>query len=150
MPTPVRPWADRGRTRHLGKPLGLRWAPPTPCRARVVRHDGIAVLVASANDVDPVPLRPTLPPLAVGDWLLVYEQYLVDVLPDGPRCSNVVIRPGEARRSSPPTSTSSGSCCGVDRRVKAGRIQRMVVQVFDAGAMPIIVLTKSDLLPNDV
>ena len=41
-----------------------------------------------------------------------------------------------------------GIVCGLDRRVNTGRIQRMVIQVWDAGATPLIVLTKTDLMDD--
>ena len=36
--------------------------------------------VASVDDVATRPIRPLLPPLAVGDWLLVDDESVVDVL----------------------------------------------------------------------
>ncbi|MEL7210082.1 MAG: ribosome small subunit-dependent GTPase A, partial [Actinomycetota bacterium] len=38
--------------------------------------------------------------------------------------------------------------CGLDRPVRAGRIQRSVAQAWDAGAVPLVVLTKADLDPS--
>ena len=37
---------------------------------------------------------------------------------------------------------------GLDRPVKAGRIQRAAAQAWDAGAEPTVVLTKADLLDD--
>lgn len=120
---------------------------PDALPGRVVRHDGSAVLVASAAGVDSVPVRPNLPPVAVGDWVLVSGQYLADVLPR----SSLLQRRDPTRGGAQVMAANVdvvGIVCGVDRRVNAARIQRMVVQVWDSGATPIIVLTKSDLLPN--
>ena len=121
--------------------------PPDTLPGRVVRHDGSAVLVASATGVDSVPLRPNLPPVAVGDWVLVAGQYLADVLPR----SSLLQRRDPTRGGAQVMAANVdvvGIVCGVDRRVNAGRIQRMVVQVWDSDATPIIVLTKADLLAN--
>jgi ribosome biogenesis GTPase len=41
-----------------------------------------------------------------------------------------------------------GVVCGLDRPVSAGRIQRTVIQIWDAGATPLVVLTKTDLLTD--
>jgi ribosome biogenesis GTPase len=41
-----------------------------------------------------------------------------------------------------------GIVCGLDRPVSEGRIQRMVVQIWDSGATPLVVLTKTDLLAD--
>ena len=37
----------------------------------------------------------------------------------------------------------------LDRPVKTGRIQRATVQAWDADAVPLVVLTKADLVPDD-
>jgi ribosome biogenesis GTPase len=114
---------------------------------RVMRHDGSAVLVGGDDGVESLPLRRSLPPLAVGDWLLVGDDTIADVLE----------RASLLQRRDPTTGGAQliaanldlvGIVCGLDRPVRAGRIQRMAIQVWDSGATPMVVLTKTDLLSD--
>lgn len=112
---------------------------------RVVRHDGSAVVVAGADGTATRPIRSSLPPLAVGDWLLVDHESIVEVLPR----TSLMQRRDPTRGGAQLMAANVdrvGVVCGLDRPVKAGRIQRFVVQVYDAGALPMVVLTKSDLV----
>lgn len=116
--------------------------------ARVVRHDGVAVVIAGAEGSGTRPIRPLLPPLAVGDWLLVDGASIVDVLPR----SSLMQRRDPTRGGAQLIAANVdrvGIVCGLDRPVKTGRIQRFVLQVHDAGALPMVVLTKSDLVGAD-
>ena len=113
--------------------------------ARVVRHDGVAVVVAGAHGTSTRPLRPALPPLAVGDWVLVDAESVVTVLP---RTS--LLQRRDPTRGGGQIMAANVDCVGIvgglDRPVKPGRIQRFVVQVRAAGSVPIVVLTKADLV----
>jgi ribosome biogenesis GTPase len=109
-----------------------------------VRHDGVAVLVASDDGIDSVPVLAAVEPKpVVGDWVVVDGGAVVAVLP----------RTSLLRRQA-----SDGSeqhlvanldvlliVCGLDRPVKAGRIQRSAALAWDAGARPVVVLTKADV-----
>src|SRR5215210_5647302 len=77
-----------GRAGHLGA-LGWkdRWrARFAPHRAegcepgRVIRHDGGAVLTALDGPTRQLRLRRSLPPLAVGDWIVAAGDVATDVL----------------------------------------------------------------------
>jgi len=116
--------------------------------ARVVRHDSVAVVVAGAAGTSTRPIRPSLPPLAVGDWLLVDDESIVALLPR----TSLLQRRDPTRGGAQVMAANLdrvGIVCGLDRPVKMGRIQRFVVQVYDAGALPMVVLTKSDLVDAD-
>ena len=111
---------------------------------RVIRHDGVAVLTTLADDTRHLHLRPAVPPLAVGDWVLADGATVADLLP----------RRSLLERLDPSTGTPTVVAanidlvlivCGLDRPVRAGRIQRFVAQTRDAGALPVLVLTKTDL-----
>jgi ribosome biogenesis GTPase len=124
-------------------------APEGTTPVRVVRHDGVAVVVAGADGVTTRPIRPLLPPLAVGDWLVVDDESVVHVLPR----TSLLQRRDPTRGGGQLIAANVdrvGIVCGLDRPVKPGRIQRFVVQVFDAGALPMVVLTKSDLVDETV
>jgi ribosome biogenesis GTPase len=111
---------------------------------RVVRHHGVAVEVATVSGVLSATLATRLDPApTVGDWVaLDQDRHPVAVLP----------RVGLFRRRSTFTDTDQPMAanvdlvllvCGLDRPVKTGRIQRGATLAWDAGATPIVVLTKA-------
>jgi ribosome biogenesis GTPase len=129
-----------------------RWAalladvPNATGAARVVRHDGTSLLVARAEGTDRVHLSHRLDPEpTVGDWIALVGDEPVRVLP----------RTGLLRRRAANTDEEQALAanvdlvllvCGLDRPLKTGRIQRAATLAWDAGATPVLVLTKSDLL----
>jgi ribosome biogenesis GTPase len=129
-----------------------RWAPFVDDRddripGRIVRHDGSAVLVATEFGTGPVRLRPATPALAVGDWVLVGDGTVSEVLP----------RASSLKRRDPSTGESQliaanvdvvGIVCGLDRPVSIGRIQRFTSLAWDAGAAPLVILAKADLVED--
>jgi ribosome biogenesis GTPase len=119
-------------------------APVAP--ARVVRHDGSAVLAASAAGVRSLPVLATVdPPPVVGDWVVITDDAVVGTLPR----MSLLRRRDPARATEQPLVANVDAVlivCGLDRPVKPGRIQRAVAAAWDAGALPVVVLTKADLL----
>ncbi len=134
-----------GWTGHWAAVAAGAGAPPGTVPARIVRHDGVAVVVAGADGTSTRPLRPALPPLAVGDWVLVDAESVVTLLP---RTS--LLQRRDPTRGGAQVMAANVDCVGIvgglDRPVKPGRIQRFVVQVRAAGAVPLVVLTKADLV----
>jgi len=133
-------WTDRWQSQLL-----LADSTPTASPARVLRHDGASVLVASEGATRSVLLRPATPPLAVGDWITI----------DGERVDQLIERTSLLQRSHPGTGLSQpiaanvdiiGIVCGVDRPFSVGRIERFSALAWDAGATPLIMLSKSDLV----
>lgn len=127
-----------------------RWAalagsqPGTP--GRVVRQDRGWVQVAhSTDDVDSFRTRADrVGTPVVGDW----------VTTEADEVSGVLERRNALRRADPVGEGEQVLAAnldrvlvvlGLDRPVKAGRIQRAVIQAWDADAEPIVVLTKADL-----
>ncbi|MFW2383049.1 MAG: ribosome small subunit-dependent GTPase A [Acidimicrobiales bacterium] len=115
--------------------------------ARVLRHDGKSVLVGSSGWTGPVHLRTSTPPIAVGDWVLIDDDVVHGVLE----------RKSLLQRRDPSTGNEQliaanidvvGIVCGLDRPVSPGRIERFVTLSWDAGAVPLVVLTKSDLVDD--
>jgi ribosome biogenesis GTPase / thiamine phosphate phosphatase len=111
---------------------------------RVIRHDGISLEVASPEGVVTATLALRLDPApTVGDWVAMdAEHHPVTVLP----------RVSLLRRRSALTDSDQAMAanvdlvllvCGVDRPVKTGRIQRGATLAWDAGATPVVVLTKA-------
>ncbi len=112
-----------------------------------MRHDGSAVLVATgggpprhltvSSSADPTPV--------VGDWVAV-DAAASAVVATLPRSSLL-------RREDPDGGEQALVAnldmvlvvCGLDRPVKSGRIHRSIALAWDAGAVPAVVLTKTDL-----
>lgn len=123
--------------------------PPGAVPARIVRDDGAALLGVTPSGVrvlrapGPSGLAPT-----VGDWVAVRASE-----PDADRLPVLEVLP---RRSLLRRQSADGVgeqalaanvdvvliACGIDRPVRAGRIQRVAVQAWDSGAIPVLVLTK--------
>ncbi|MCP3857111.1 MAG: ribosome small subunit-dependent GTPase A [Actinomycetia bacterium] len=116
---------------------------------RVLRHDGSAVLVGTQNETKHYALRPSTPPLAVGDWVVVDDQRVVDLLP---RASLLQRRDPSTGGSQPIAANIDivGIVCGLDRPVPPGRIQRFTSLAWDAGASPLVILSKADLVESTV
>ena len=134
-------WSDRWDAHLHDHPDG------TP--GRVLRHDGRTVFVAFGDRNGHVPLRPATPPLAVGDWI-VERGGLVDA---------VLARSSALRRRDPSGGGEQliaanidlvGIVCGLDRPVNVGRIQRFTSLAWDAGATPLVILNKADLVSDPI
>jgi ribosome biogenesis GTPase / thiamine phosphate phosphatase len=112
----------------------------------VIRHDNTALLVATAEGVEQRPMRLD-DSVAVGDWVVVRDGVVTEVLP----------RRSLMRRRDPDKGVEQllaanvdvvAVVCGLDRPVKDGRIQRAALLAHDAGAEPLVVLTKADVLDD--
>ena len=132
-------------------PLGWnqRWAelleavPGDATPARVVRHDGVSLVVATPQGVTTTTLGTRLDPEpTVGDWLAVVDGYPTAVLE---RTS--LLRRKAAMRDVEQVLAANVDLvflvCGLDRPVKASRVQRGAALSADAGAESVIVLTKA-------
>lgn len=115
------------------------------CPGRVVRHDGSAVLISTEGGTRHFPVRSSAPALAVGDWVVVDDGRVLDLLP----------RASLLRRRDPSTGGGQliaanvdvvGIVCGLDRPVVHGRLQRFTSLAWDAGASPLVILSKADLV----
>lgn len=110
---------------------------------RVVRHDGVSLMVASPEGIGSVPLSARLDPEpTVGDWVAIVDGHPVAVLE---RTS--LLRRKAAMRDVEQVLAANVDIvflvCGLDRPVKAARVQRGAALAADAGATPVIVLTKA-------
>lgn len=126
--------------------------PPGTQPARVIRHDGVALLAVTPEGTRSLRAAPWLdPPPTVGDWLAVREP--PDGAPEDARIEQVLARTSLLRRQSAAgTGTAQALAanvdvvliaCGLDRPVRAGRIHRAAAQAWDAGAQPVLLLTKA-------
>ena len=113
---------------------------------RVVRHDGVAVLVAQESGTEQLPVLASVDPVpVVGDWVVVDtgSGAVVDVL-----ARTSLLRRQDPDGGEQPLVANLDVLlvvCGLDRPVKPGRIQRSTALAWDAGAVPVVVLTKADL-----
>jgi ribosome biogenesis GTPase len=130
-----------------------RWAAllsdhPGSRPARVVRHDGAGLVLATADGIVAAPLTRRLdPPPTVGDWIALVGDEPAAVL----ERSSVLSRraaDGEVEQVLAANVDVVLLVCGLDRPVKAGRIHRAATLARDAGATPVVVLTKAARHPD--
>ncbi len=114
----------------------------------MLRHDGHTVLVGTDRGAVHVSLRPSTPKLAVGDWIVVAnDDVVVDMLPR----ASLLQRRDPSTGSSQPIAANVdivGIVCGLDRPVSTGKVQRFTALAWDAGAIPLVILTKADLIDS--
>ncbi len=131
-----------------------RWEPYAPSDGssrpgRVLRHDGSAVVVATEGEAKQFKVRPSTPRLAVGDWVVVDGDEIIDLLP---RASLLQRRDPSTGGSQPIAANVDllGIVCGLDRPVSTRRIQRFMSLAWDAGALPLVILSKADLVDSTI
>jgi ribosome biogenesis GTPase len=116
---------------------------------RVLRPDSATALTLLTDGPALLPVRPQQRPVTVGDWVLESGGMIAAVLP----------RSSLLQRRDPTTGNAQllaanvdivALACGLDRPVKAGRIERAAALAWDAGATPLVVLTKTDLVADPV
>lgn len=111
---------------------------------RVLRHDGVAVQVRTPTGDGTVKLRRGVEAITVGDWLALDGEQVLGLLP---RASLLRRRAagGDDQQLLAANLDLVLLVCGLDRPLAPGRIQRGEALAWDAGATPILVLTKADL-----
>ncbi len=110
---------------------------------RVLQHHGVALVLALADRTETVMLTLRLEPQpTVGDWIAFKDGEVVAVLP---RRSLLRRRNahGDGEQQLAANINKVLLVCGLDRPVKDGRIQRGTAISRDAGAEPVVVLTKA-------
>jgi ribosome biogenesis GTPase len=111
---------------------------------RVLRHDGVAVTVRTPEGERVVPLRRGVEAPTVGDWLALSGDQIVAVL----ERSSLLRRRAAGGEGTQPLAANVDLVllvCGLDRPVRPGRVRRGEALAWDAGAEPVLVLTKGDL-----
>jgi ribosome biogenesis GTPase / thiamine phosphate phosphatase len=116
---------------------------------RVVRHDGVAVMVAGPDGTRQLPVFATVEPQpVVGDWVVCSHEAVVATL----HRSSLLRRRDPGRPVEQPLVANVDVVlvvCGLDRPVRSGRLRRAIATAWDAPAEPVIVLTKADRFPDD-
>lgn len=129
---------------------GLAAEHPGTAPARVVRHDGAGLLLATPTGVTRTRFGRRLDPEpVVGDWIVTHADEPVAVLA---RASLLRRRTAHGDLEQPLAANVDAVLlvCGLDRPVKAGRIERGVALATDAGAPAAVVCTKAALVDATV
>lgn len=113
---------------------------------RVARHDGPSLQVLGASGPATAALKPGVEAVP-GDWALVEDGVVV----------GIAERTGVLRRRGHDGTEQLLAAnvdlvlavCGLDRPLRAGRLHRTAALAWDAGALPVVVLTKADVADAD-
>ena len=119
--------------------------------ARVVRHDGAGLMVATNEAVVRAMFGPPVdPPPVVGDWIVL--DATATPRATLPRRSLLRRRAAGGLGEQPLVANVDLvlAVCGLDRPLRAGRIERTVTLAVDAGATTVVVLTKADKVEPEV
>lgn len=121
---------------------------------RVVRVDRGSYLVAAASGVTRCyPASPTDPAAVTGDWAAARSRPGLGLVLDAliPRTTEIsrLNREGSGAQVLVANVDTMFVLHGVDRPHRVGRLERLCILTWDAGAHPVIVLTKTDLLGTD-
>jgi len=110
--------------------------------ARVLQHHGAGLVLAFDDGPRTVMFTVRLDPEpTVGDWVAEVDDEVVTVLPRRSLLRRRASNGGEQQLAA--NIDRLLLVCGLDRPVKDGRIQRGTAIAHDAGAEPVIVLTKA-------
>jgi ribosome biogenesis GTPase len=135
LPVAALGWSSEWDAKRAEEP-----SPGTP--ARVVRHDGVKVLVADGASVEHAGF-PRSMNLAVGDWVLVENETVTAVLDR----STVLER--DSVESGKQVIAANVDIVlvmfGADRPLRRRKVLRFVAFAGDIGAQPVVVLAKADL-----
>ena len=137
--------ADLGWTDRLAAQHAMLESQPDHPPGRVLRHDGASVVVGLDGGVGRAHLRPAMPPVTVGDWVTLEGEVVRELIP---RTSLLQRRDPSTGLSQPLAANIDivGIVCGIDRPLSLGRIERFSTLAWDAGASPLVILSKSDLV----
>jgi ribosome biogenesis GTPase len=109
---------------------------------RVVRHDGVKVLVSDGDAVEHV-LFSRATQLAVGDWVLVHNETVTGALPR----RTLLTRDHEER--GPQVIAANIDVVivvfGADRPLRRSKVTRFVALAWDIGAQPFVIISKTDI-----
>lgn len=112
--------------------------------ARVLRHHGAGLVLALPDRTETVMFTQRLSPEpTVGDWVAVRAGEIVTVLPRRSLLRRRTAH-GDEEQSLAANVDVVLLVCGLDRPVKDGRIRRGATIAHDAGAEPVVVLTKAE------
>jgi len=119
---------------------------------RVIRVDRGMVTAASPVGAIRCHMQRDQEPVAVGDWICIEQSTGADFV-----IAALLPRRTAITRADPLNNRSQVLAAnvdlvlamhGLDRDLRSGRVERVLVVAWEAGATPILLLTKSDLAPD--
>lgn len=111
--------------------------------ARVLRHHGAGLVLALPDRTETIMFTQRLSPEpTVGDWMAIRNGEIVSVLPRRSLLRRRTAH-GDEEQALAANVDVVLLVCGLDRPVKDGRIRRGTAIARDAGAEPVVVLTKA-------
>jgi ribosome biogenesis GTPase len=113
--------------------------------ARVVRHDGVKVLVADGESVEHAGF-PRSMNLAVGDWVLVHNETVTAALERSTVLERDSVESGKQVIAANVDTVLV--MFGADRPLRRRKVLRFVAFAGDIGARPVVVLAKADLVAD--
>jgi ribosome biogenesis GTPase len=121
----------------------LRAVAPIAEPGRVLLHHGAGLVLGLEDGTQTVMLTRRLDPEpTVGDWVAVVDGEAITVLPRRSLLRRRAVH-GDGEQQLAANVDRVLLVCGLDRPVKDGRIQRGTALAHDAGAEPVVVLTKA-------
>ncbi len=136
----IEPLVGLGWSDHWAELLAESQGEP----ARVIRHDTKVLTVQTGQRVLRIPVENASSDAVVGDWITVHDGRLVSMAPR----SSLLTRPNVRGTGDQVLAANVDvvfAVCGLDRPLPPGRVDRLASLAWDAGAAPILVLSKTDL-----
>ena len=123
------------------------WESATP--ARVIEQHKSRLTVAGEFGNASLAIPPSLPPMTVGDWLLLNgDQQIMRVL----ERKSVFVRKAAGTKIAEQLIASNVDTafivCALNQDFNLSRIERYLAMTHDAGVEPVVVLTKMDLVKD--
>lgn len=118
--------------------------------ARIVEQHKSMVAVATESDIFNLHLTPTMPPLVIGDWLLLDADRRFERLLDRKTCFRRKSAGTDVQWQLIASNTDTAFIvCSLNDDFNLSRIERYLSLAHSAEVEPVIVLTKSDLVEPD-
>jgi ribosome biogenesis GTPase len=129
-----------------------RQSSPAQIPGRIIRVDRGMVTAASPVGAIRCHMQRDQEPVAVGDWICIEQSPNADFV-----IASLLPRRTAITRADPLNNRSQVLAAnvdlvlamhGLDRDLRSGRVERVLVVAWEAGATPVLLLTKSDLDPD--
>ncbi|MBN4075415.1 MAG: ribosome small subunit-dependent GTPase A [SAR86 cluster bacterium] len=117
--------------------------------ARIIEQHKTIIEVATETGIKILNITKTMPPFTVGDWILLDESEIFSRVLDRQSCFRR--KAAGAKNSEQLIATNVDTAfivCSLNQDFNLNRIERYLSLVYEAGAEPVIVLSKLDLCPE--
>ena len=117
--------------------------------ARIIEHHRSEIVVITTDKTIHVALLSNMPPLVVGDWVLLNKQNQFCRLLERKTCfSRKSVGAKVAKQLISANVDTAFILCSMNDDFNLNRIERFLAVVNEAGAEPVVLLSKSDLAEN--